>query len=84
MRVLGDCFEVAFAALDFRRFEVAQIVPPCAAFRFHDEVELFLGIVLHHHGPVGVVCAQGCGDFEPWGQFGVDFYAFVFFQVFGE
>ena len=73
-----------FSALDLRAFFVAQIVPPAAALRLGNEVQLFLPVIFDKHRPIRIVGSKRRGDFEPGRKLGVNLDRLVGFEVFGE
>ena len=81
---IGDSVKMRLAAFDFRTFLFSQIILEQAAFGFHDEIQAFLPIFFHQHGPIRVVAAQWRRDGEPARQLGVDLDGFVLFQLVGK
>lgn len=80
----SQCLEMYFAAFYFRTFLVAEVVGEEAAFRLNHEVTPLDSILLHQHGPVRVVGAEGRRHAEPAREFGVNLDRLVLLQLLGK
>jgi hypothetical protein len=72
------------AFMNLAGFAVAQIVGEKAAFCFHDKVETLGAIFFYENSPIGIIGAERRGNFEPAGEFSVNFDSFIFFEVLRE
>ena len=70
-------FKMYITAFNLCAFFVAEVVGEETALGLDHKVEAFGAVFLHEHGPVGVVGAEGSGDFEPTWELSINLDGFV-------
>lgn len=46
---------------------MAKVIPPTAAFGFHDKIKFLVALIFDHNDPIRIIGPQWCWDFEPGG-----------------